>query len=239
MIKKTILYAVLASIFLTSCASPDEEQYDIRAIASLDAMSETIGELLAVSYTLNDVHVTADGAEYYNEHDVYMRGRDKMYVYSVGTKGPRSFWYDGETLAYFSYDKNLYAEVEAPETTMKTIEAINVKYNVDFPATDFFYPSLTDDIMDEYDYVLYSGDELINGTESTTVFASNDAGILRVWIDKVSNLPLKMSIESKDSTSEFYEATFSNFKVNPSLPDFLFVSKPPINSGMTEFSSIK
>ncbi|MBE9537694.1 MAG: DUF2092 domain-containing protein, partial [Proteobacteria bacterium] len=214
-------------------------QYDTRAIASLDAMSETIGELSACSYTLNSVTVTVDDEGYYNEHDVYMRGPDKMYIHSVGSKGTRSYWYDGETMTYFSFDKNLYASVEAPDNIIETIDAINVKYSVDFPAADFFYPSLTDDILDEYDFVLYSGDEIVNGIESTSVFASNDTSILRIWIDKASNFPLKMSIESKDNTSEYYEATFSNFKENPILPDFLFASKPPANAERTDFNSIK
>ena len=95
MINKTILYSTLASFFLLSCTSKDQQEYDSRAIESLDLMSQTIGELSACSYTLNEYSVKEDGSEFSTEHDVYMRGPNKMYVHSVGSKGDRSYWYDG------------------------------------------------------------------------------------------------------------------------------------------------
>ena len=104
MVRKAILYSVLVSLFLVSCTPKDKAEYDTRAIESLDAMAEVIGELHATSYTLKDVNVTEDGSELYNVHDVYMRGPNKMYIHSNGTKGERSYWYDGKTLARYSYD---------------------------------------------------------------------------------------------------------------------------------------
>ena len=87
MARKAILYSVLVSLFLVSCTAKDKQEYDTRAIESLDAMAEVIGELQATSYTLKDVNVTDDGSEFYNVHDVYMRGPNKMYIHSNGTKG--------------------------------------------------------------------------------------------------------------------------------------------------------
>jgi len=231
---KTILYSILASFLLLSCTSKDKEEYDTRAIESLDLLSQTIGELSACSYTLNEIIVKEDGSEYANEHDVYMRGPNKMYIHSVGTKGDRSYWYDGENLSFFSFDKNVYATVEAPDDILQTIDYVNDKYGIDFPAADFFYPDLTDDVLNEFDYVLFVGDELVNGIESTSILARNDTKVVQIWIDKASNLPLKLVIESKVNAAEYYEATFSNFRTNPSLPDLLFEFKPPSNSESTE-----
>jgi len=234
MLNKKILYSILASFFLLSCTSKDNEEYDSRAIESLDVMSEAIGELTAASYTLNDFIVKKDGSEYTNEHDVYMRGPNKMYLHSVGTKGDRSYWYDGETLSYYSFSKNVYATIEAPDDILQTIDYVNDKYGIDFPAADFFYPDFTDDIIDNFDSVLFVGDELINGIDTTSVFASNDTTAVQIWIDKASNLPLKFVIESEVNDAEYYEATFSNFRKNPNLPDLLFEFKPPNNSESTE-----
>ena len=239
MVKKSVLYSVLVSFLLVSCTSEDKAQYDTRALESLDAMSESIGELLACSYTLDDVNVLEDGTENYDQHDVYMRGPDKMYIHSVGSKGDRSYWYDGSTLAYFSFDKNTYATIEAPDSIMKTIEHVHEKYGIDFPAADFFYPDFTDDIMDDYDHVLFMGDEAINGVESTSILASNDKTIVQIWIDKATNLPVKFLIDSKASSAEYYVASFSNVRVNPDLPDLLFDTNPPINSKSTELNSIE
>lgn len=231
---KTILYSILASFLLMSCTSKDQQEYDTRAIESLDLLSETIGELSACSYTLNEFSVKEDGSEFSTEHDVYMRGPNKMYVHSVGSKGDRSYWYDGENLSFFSFDKNIYATVEAPDDILQTIDYINDKYGIDFPATDFFYPDLTDDILDNFDRLLFVGDDLVDGIESTSIFASNDTDAVQIWIDKASNLPLKLVIESKVNSAEYYEVTFSNFRSNPDLPDLLFEFQPPHNSERTE-----
>ena len=234
---KTILYSILASFLLVSCTSKDKEEYDTRAIESLDLMSQTIGELSACSYTLNEYSVKEDGTEISTEHDVYMRGPNKMYVHSVGTKGDKSYWYDGENLSFFSFDKNVYATVEAPDDILQTIDYINDKYGIDFPAADFFYPDLTDDILDNFDRVLFVGDDLVDGIESTSIFASNDTDAVQIWIDKASNLPLKLVIESKVNAAEYYEVTFSNFRSNPDLPDLLFEFQPPHNSERTELKT--
>jgi hypothetical protein len=239
MVSKTIFYSVLISLFLVSCTAKDKEQYDTRAIESLDAMGHVIGELLAASYTLHDVNVTADGSEFYNEHDVYMRGPNKMFVHSNGTKGVRSYWYDGTTLAFYSFNKSTYATIDAPDTIVKAIDYVNDKYGVRFPAADFFYPSFTDDILTDFDHVLFLGEEEIEGTKAIAVLASNDVNVVQIWIDKATKLPLRLSIESKADTPEFYEATFSNFRINPNLPDLMFESNPPSGSERTELKPIK
>lgn len=239
MVRKAILYAVLASVFLVSCTAKDKDEYDTRAIESLDAMSEVIGELLACSYTLDDVNVTEDGSEFYNVHDVYMRGPNKMYIHSNGTKGERSYWYDGATLAYYSFDKDTYAEIEAPGNIVETIHYVHEEYGVRFPAADFFFPDLTDDILAEFDRVLFLGEDVLDGIESISILASNDNQTVQIWIDKATNLPLRLSIEPTAETAKFYEATFSNFRENPDLPDLLFESKPPIDSEKTELKAIK
>ena len=239
MARKAILYAVLASWLLASCSAKNNEEYDTRAIESLDAMSEVIGELASCSYTLDDVNVTADGTEFYNEHDVYMRGPNKMYIHSNGTKGVRSYWYDGSTLAYYSFSKDTYAEIEVPGNIMQTIDYVHDNYGVRFPAADFFYPDLTDDMLADFDHVLYLGEEEIDGIKATSILASNDHHIVEIWIDKTTNLPLRISIETTADTAEFYEATFSNFRINPRLPDLLFESNPPVDSEKTELKAIK
>lgn len=237
MVKTKILYLLLISIFLVSCTSADKNQYDTRAIELLDLMSETIGDLSACSYTLNDVTVTADGIELHHQSDVYLRGPDKMYIHRIGSQGERSTWYNGSILAYYLFEKNTYATTEAPDNILKTIDYVHDEYGYDFPAADFLYPSFTDDLLDHYDHVLFLGDVMLNDRETISIVASNDENIVQIWVDKTSNLPLKLLIDSKDSATEYYQATFSNFKTNPNLPDLLFEFKPPNNSEKTEFKS--
>lgn len=234
MINKTTLCLILTSVFLLSCTSKDNNEYDTRAIESLDEMSQTIGNLSAASYTLNEFSIKADGSEKITEHDVYLRGPDRMYIHSVGTNGNRSYWYDGETLSFYSYDKNVYAIIDAPDTIMEAIDFINDKYGIDFPAADFFYPDFTDDILANFDSLLFVGDESVDGIESTSVFATNDKLAVQIWVTKDNPLPLKLVVEPKANDTGYYEITFSNFRSNPDLPDLMFEFEPPHDSESTE-----
>lgn len=239
MAKIKILYLILASILLASCTSTDENQYDTRAVELLDLMSETIGELESASYTLDAEAIMADGTVRYKQSDVYMRGYDKMYTHSTGTKGDQGTWYNGSTLAYYSFNKNTYAVIDAPDNIIKTIDFVHDKYGYNFPAADFFYPSFTDDILEEFDHVLFLGDVMLDGRESSSIVANNKQMTLQIWFDKTSHLPLKFLLDPVSTDTEFYQASFSNFRANPELPDLMFEFKPPINSEKTEFESNK
>lgn len=224
---KAFFLSVLAVFLLASCQS--SEKYDSRAVASLDAMSETIGELSSCSYTLDTFRSLSDGTDIQNEHDVYMRAPDKMYVHSIGTKGEKAYWYNGSELAYFSYSEDVYATVDAPDNIIKAIDFINSNYGIDFPAADFFYPEFTDDILAHYNEVYFSEEE-IDGIECDYVIASNDSEIVQIWIDKATNLPHRLVIEPRLDGDKTYDAVFSNWRTNQELPDVLFDFEPPANS---------
>lgn len=233
--KMKFIYLALVSLFIISCTSVDNEQYDTRAIASLDALSEAIGKLNSASYTIDQVSVDENGLESYMQHDVYFRGPNKMYLHSTGSKGSSSIWYDGQTLSRFAFDKNTYATVEAPDDIIKTIDFVHDTYGIDIPAADFFYPDFTDNILDAYEHVLFVGDETTDGVETTSIVASDDNTTVQIWMTKANNLPLRLLIDSKNSDSEFYQITFSNLRIDPELPDLMFEFNPPSDSEKTEF----
>lgn len=231
---KNIIFALaLFAIFFTSCNS---KEYDIRAVNSLDTMTEAIGELKSCSYTLHTI-ISNDSTEINNISDAYMRGPDKLYVHTVGTKGEKGFWYNGKKFAHFSYNKNEYDVIDAPNNILKLIDTINETYSIDFPAADFFYPSLTDDILDNYNSVLFTGEDEIDGINCVSIKASNDQETLQIWIEKTSNLPHRMIIESKANENEFYDVVFSNWRIDPNLPDLLFEFQPSENSTLIKFQT--
>ena len=101
---------------------------------------------------------------------------------------------------------------------------------IDFPAADFFYPTLTDDIINNYDQVLSMDDEIIDNVDCALIEASNDIETVHIWIEKSTYLPYKMIITKNEGVNNFYEAVFSNWKINPTLPDILFEFSPPANA---------
>jgi hypothetical protein len=229
MIDKKIFYAVFMAMLLFSCSS-NNNKYDQRAIDSFDKMSEAIGNLESCSYSLSTYVSKKDGDQYSNENDVYMRGPDKMYIHTIGTKGERSYWYDGKSMGYFNYSKNTYDTVPAPDNIIKTIDELNNKYGIDFPAGDFFYPTFTDDMIGYFDEIMFYGDETIDGVDCVVSEAVNDKYLVHIWIDKKTNLPHKLVISNVNNPLGYYEAVFSNWRENPHLPDIMFEFEPPQDS---------
>jgi len=232
--KKVILYSILSALFFISCNSGNGE-YDTRAVESLDKLTETIGELESLSYTVDSYSVNDNGDENSKQSDVYLKGSNKMFIENTGTKGDKSFWYNGEAFAYFLFNKNEYDILEAPDHTLKLIDSIHSKYDIYFPAADFLYPTLTDDLIDNYDQVLYFGEEKVDDIDCIALEATNEEIILQIWIEKETNLPHKMVIESKTNENKYYEATYSNWRMNPKLPDIMFEFQPPTGSERKKF----
>jgi len=237
MIKKTMIYSMLSVLFFVSCNSSGDGEYDSRAVESLDKLTETIGNLNSLSYTVNSYIVSEKGNENSKESDVYLKGSNKMFLENSGTMGDKNYWYNGEKFAYFLYNKNEYDILDAPDNTLKLIDSINSKYGIYFPAADFLYPTLTDDMIDNYDQLLYFGDEKVNEVDCIALEASNEEQVVQIWIEKETHLPYKMVVLSKTNENKYYEAEYSNWRQNPSLPDIMFEFQPPIGSERKKFAA--
>lgn len=226
---------MLSALFFVSCNSSGDGEYDTRAVESLDKLTETIGNLNSLSYTVNSYIVSEKGDEISKESDVYLRDSNKMFIENTGTKGDKSFWYNGEKFAYFLFDRNEYDILDAPGHTLALIDSIHSKYGVYFPAADFLYPTLTDDLIDNYDQLLFFGDEKVNEVDCIALEASNEEQIVQIWIEKETNLPYKMVVISKTNENKYYEAEYSNWRQNPSLPDIMFEFQAPTGSERKKF----
>lgn len=229
--KKPFLYFFLIPIFFLSCGTETKKgEYDTRAVESLDKLTETIGDLTSFSYTVNGYIVNEKGEEFSKESDVYLRDSNKMFIENTGTAGDKSFWYNGEKFAYFLFNKNEYDIVKAPDNTLKLIDSIHSKFGIYFPAADFLFPTLTDDMLDNYDQLLYFGVEKVGEADCIALEATNEETIVQIWIDEKTNLPHKMIVSSKNNENKYYEGTYSNWRINPKFPDIMFEFQPPTGS---------
>jgi hypothetical protein len=233
MIKKMGCFLVVIS-FCFSAQS--QKKVDSVALLILDHMSDVIGDLGSCSYhlsTATDVTEYGHGLEKkFAEHEVYMVGPDMMLVQSRGSGFHKGYWYDGEIVVYYSYTENNYAVMDAPSTIMETIDSIHQAYGLEFPAADFFYPTFTDDILENFDQVLFLGNKEIDGKDCFHILASNKAMTIQLWLtNDAMTLPEKFVINYKSKEgSPQYEATFSEWKLNPILPYSLFEFTPPPGS---------
>jgi len=229
---RRILYGFLL-LAVSMNAGPKGPENDPAALQILDHMSTVIGELGSCAFTLNisrDVNDPDMGlVTQFVVNEVYMLGPNKLLINSRSDGDHRGYWYDGKTVTYYSYDENNYATVTAPATILQTIDAISRDYGVDFPAADFFYPTFTDDLIENSDRIVFLGKKNVEGRDCFHILATSKTMGVQLWIaDDSLNLPVKLSIVYYDQkNAPHYEATFSNWKINPDLPSAIFDFVPP------------
>ena len=216
------------ALILTLSISAQVAKTDTVAIMILDQMSQVIGDLNSVSFTVNvkrDVIDREVGFEsLYSVNEVIFDGPDKMQVQAKGDKGHRGYWYNGELLVYYSYAENNYVLFDAKPTTIETIDSINSTFGIDFPAADFFYPTFTDDLLASSDKIIFDGIKTVEGKECLHIISQGKNKTIQLWIaDDAYTLPVKMVIiDTTKNPGLQYEATFSDWRLNQIYPPSIF-----------------
>lgn len=234
--KKKFRFSIVAFsiIVLFSCSSNKEGMYEEEAINALDSLSEVIGQLKSCSFTLNASTNRFDNKKVEpirTTHEIYMGGANELYYYSTNKKGRIGHWYDGEELAVFNFDSDEYDVMDAPSTLIETINLFHKDFKITFPAADFFYPTLTDDIIAICDTVVVVGTKTIDDVECDEINATNENLDIYILIEKATKLPKALAIyHLGDNKGQFYMSIFSNWKQNPDLPDSMFKFAPPENA---------
>ena len=227
----------LAFIVTFSGYAQTDKNIDPVAMSLIDKMGTVIGGLEACSFEYHSVDDSpnADGLleRKFDAHEVFFRGPDRMAIHSRGNNGNQGYWYNGERITWFSFDENNYVTVPAPETIIKTIDSVNYVFGMRFPAADLFYPSLGDDILENFDTVYYAGIKSVEGVDCYHIIAENDTMNFQLWIENsMFYLPKKLVIFNKGAKHELTEGTFENWDTNPSLPDEIFEFTPPDNADL-------
>ncbi len=238
------LFFILACVLLPSMAWAQTARVDSMAVYVLDRMVEGIQNLSSCSYIANisyDVPTEDVGLVKHSYTDkVSMRFPDKMRIQSSGDKGRRQTIYDGKKFYSYSYDTNRYVEAQAQKNILETIHIINNNYGIEFPAADFFYPSCVDDIIATGGNIIYLGTTMIGEIECHHIAGKdvNNTGF-QFWISDITFLPVKMvMVYGSEKDSPQYEASYTNWILNASLPDSMFQFAPPPSASKTKLTPL-
>jgi hypothetical protein len=229
---KKIIVAFL-SVFIGFSSSAQTKKIDSLAISILDRMSDVVGEMSSVSFTLktqsDEMNQDLGIISNFTTNQVYFNGPSQMLIRANGDKGNNGIWYNGKELVFYSFNENNYAIIETPATTIEMIDEVNDKYGIDFPAADFFYPTFTDDILKNFDELKFAGLRNSEGKECFYIIIRRKDMTVQLWLaNDAFTLPVKMIIMYQSSNdAKQYEATFSDWEINPFLPDVMFEFQPP------------
>ncbi|WP_417354571.1 DUF2092 domain-containing protein [Flavobacterium sp.] len=227
---------LLLALFIPFVMFAQNTKVDSIAVLVTDRMSDVIGDLTSCSFKMEasmDETGQYELEKRFTSYQVYLKGPNRLLVQARGDKSHKGYWYNGEHLVYYSYRENNYSVIAAPDSTLTAIEKIHNDYGIEFPAADFFFPAITDDILENFPVFVYLGSKYINGKECFHLMADNDKMNFQVWVSNDAyTLPMKFSITYKDREgTPQYNATFSEWSLNPDLPDVLFDFIPPPDAG--------
>jgi hypothetical protein len=225
---KKFIVSVFICIVTSSGVTAQRTNIDTIAVAILDRMSAMIGSLSSCHYTVRsnyDIRSQHLGlVKHGDEEQIYMQGPNKLLIRSQGDRGERSIYYDGETLSYYSLENNQYATLALSAPIVEMIDTVNRLYGIEFPASDFFYPTFVDDLLSESKNLIYLGMTKVDGIDCFHIAgtAADKTYQFRISDDALS-LPIKMVIvyTSRDMNPQ-YEAVLSDWQINPILPATLF-----------------
>ena len=160
-----------------------------------------------------------------------MVGPDKLSVKQHSKDKHSAYYYNGEVITYYSFSENNYITVDAPDNIIDMIDFMHDNFSMDFPAADFFYPTFTDDIIENFDTITYIGLDLLGGEECNLTQIENENVIVKIWIsDEAHTLPKQFEITYKKKDNLKFQATFSDWQLSPELNDDIFDFTPPASA---------
>jgi hypothetical protein len=231
MTKKVFL--LMFTCFLLNRVSAQSAGFDTVAVSILDHMSRTMSELKSLSATVKtnyDVGSRELGLIKHSDIEhVYIDGPDKLLITCEGDKGNKHFYYNDNTLSYYSVDKNQYARVRAPGSVVDMIDSMNRKYGIVFPMADFLYPTFVDDILAEANSLVMLGVTKVDGKDCFHIAGVTKNKTFQFWItDDPFYMPVKLVIVyTNRPMNPQMEATSCDIKVNPDLPASIFEFDAP------------
>ena len=232
---RTIFFSLLAG-FTTLTATAQVKSPDSTAIAIFDKMSQVIGEFSSTSFTLDvrndEVDQDLGVITHFTQNKISLNGPNQLQIHSTSDKGHRGLWYVDETLTYYSFKENNFAIIPSLPTTIEMIDDVNERFGIDFPAADFFSPTFTDDVLLNFDELKFVGLRSMTSIECFYIIAKREDMVVQFWIaNEALTLPVKVIITGKKGKETLqYEGTFSNWNINPFLPDAMFQFQPPPNA---------
>ena len=229
--KKLILSFTLLIIPFLGQAQ-EAKKIDSVAVSLLDRMGDVIGELESCTYnldiTIDKLNIDNNIVKYHGSSSVSLEGPDKLVIRAKGDGGDHGFWYNGEYFTYYSFNDNTYVTIESSDGIVDVTNAMEDAFGFKFPAMDFFSPTFTDDILKNFDTIQFLEMKTINGQDSFHLLLTNENINVQIWISNdIQMLPSQIVIIYKKENNKQFHGTFSDWQLNPEIPNKLFDFSPP------------
>ncbi len=221
-----------------------ENEFDPEADTQLKKMSDYLASLKSMTFvadhTTEAVLTSGQKVEFGARSDVSIQRPNRVRSDRVGQLADGSFFYDGKTFTVFGARKNMYATAEAPPTINEAIDVARTKLGLEIPAADLLVDDVYNSLREGKVAGKYLGKVELDGILCHHIAYQGKDTDFQLWVQDGSKpLPRKYVITTKDEESQpEFTVRFSNWDLNPQLPDDLFAWKPPQNAEKIQFLSV-
>ena len=191
---------ILGSVMVTSVAAADE-LVDEKSLSLFQQMSETLGQAPTLRFTAQTLfdHVEPSGVK--TKHgmvqEITIMRPDRLHFRTQPEGGPvRMGWYDGKTLTIAVPARQIYAQVDAPDTLDELLDLLQDRYSVQLPVVDLLYSDFFGKIESHVLSGVLLGETAIDGRPQQHLSFETTPGDVQLWIDRseVAPVPRRMVV---------------------------------------------
>jgi len=216
-------------------------QVNPEAVRILRRMTDHLAGLQQFSVrtqvVIEDVYSPGHRVDYDVSGDVTIKRPNKMRLARAGGMNQR-FFYDGETIALYNPDSNLYAKKAAPNNLEDMITLARENVGIVLPAADLVYRNAFSLLMQDVKLAAVVDKTVVNGVKCDHLLFSRPGADFQVWVAEGRQpLPVKYVVAETGTPLMLTVATtFTDWNMNPDVNDaqFKFVAPTGAKVGVVQ-----
>lgn len=235
-----------AAIFLAAGVIHSQEPapkhtIDPKADALLRQMSERMkgvnASIFRLTDTIDEVQENGQKIQYAHVREMTVQRPDKLKVETTGDVANRTVWKSGKTLTVLDRDKNVYAQVETPESIGEAVDALQEKYGMSLPAADLLSTDVYKTMMENCRQLDYIGLGYVEEEKCHHLAFTGDNVDWQLWISAGDSPgPRKIVITYKNQPGQpQYTMQLLSLKNPASIQETTFTSEIPKDAEKIEF----
>jgi hypothetical protein len=202
----------------------------------LKAMSDYVGRQQTIELSFDsDIEVITPSLEkiqFTNSGDALLQRPDKLRAHRLGGYADVALSFDGKKVSILGKHLNAYAQLDAPGSVDRLIEALRAGHGVALPFADLLLTNSYDSLVAGVLEAKHIGRGVIDGRECEHLAFRNFDTDWQLWIEVgASPIPRKMVITSKTlNSAPQYTLRVKSWKTDVKPAPEAFVFLPPANA---------
>lgn len=206
---------------------------DPAAVEVLKQMTDTLGGLerfgVHTQVTLEDMLDSGHRVDYDVSSRITIARPNMLRAERLEVGNRQYFYYDGDTLALYDPDENVYATEAAPDTIEGVLDYTRESLGLIVPAADLVYRNAFNLLMQDVDLATVVGKAVIDGVSCDHLLFSRPGVDFQVWVaDGDTALPCKYVVTDRGNPGRVSVTTvMSDWDLAAAVDDEEFRFVPP------------